>query len=124
MSSDERAPAVRAAGGVAPRMSVLHDGASASASVTSESATPGAAAGAWRACTLTLVALLAWLITPPAAVLLLSTIGLVGVVRAHRAGKVDGHCTLGRPKLIVAYLSAAWALGAWFTIAEVGALMA
>lgn len=106
-------------GGAGPRMSVLHDSAPAAAA-----ARPGSATDAVRACTMTLVALVAWVITPPAAVLLFATIGLVGVVRAHRADKAIGHCSLGRPKLIVAYLSVAWLLGAWFTVAEVRGLMA
>jgi hypothetical protein len=99
-------------------MSVLHDAAPAG-----EAERPRAASDTVRACTMTLVALVAWVITPPAAVLVFSTVGLVGVLRAHRADKVVGHCSLGRPKLIVAYLSAAWVLGAWFTVAELSALM-
>jgi hypothetical protein len=99
-------------------MSVLHEVAPAAGADR-----PRGASDAVRACTMTLVALIAWVITPPAAVLLFSTIGLIGVLRAHRADKVIGHCSLGRPKLIVAYLSVAWLLGAWFTVAEVSALM-
>jgi len=106
------------AGGAGPRMSVLHDVAPVAGTER-----PRAASDAVRACTMTLVALIAWVITPPAAVLLFATVGLIGVVRAHRADKVIGHCSLGRPKLIVAYLAVAWLLGAWFTIAEVSALM-
>ena len=118
MSSDERGRGDRAAWNAGPRMSVLHD-----AAPIPDAAGPGMAADAMRACTLTLVALLAWVITPPAAVLLFATVGLVGVARAHRAGKVDGHCSLRRPWLVGAYLCVAWILGAWFTVAEVTALM-
>lgn len=103
----------------APRVSVLHAEAPAGGAVRL-----GAASDTVRACTMTLVALIAWVITPPAAVLLFATVGLVGVARAHRAEKVIGHCSLGRPKLIVAYLAIAWLLGAWFTVAEVASLMA
>ena len=118
MSSYERGRDDRAASSGGPRMSVLHD-----AAPPSEAVGPGVAVDAMRACTLTLVALLAWVITPPAAVLLFATVGLVGVARAHRAGKVEGHCSLRRPWLVGAYLSVAWVLGAWFTAAEVAALM-
>jgi hypothetical protein len=121
MSRDQAVPGGAApamAGAAGPRISVLHDGAPVAGA-----ARPRAASDAVRACTMTLVALVAWVITPPAAVLLFSTVGLVGVLRSHRADKVVGHCSLGRPKLIVAYLSVAWLLGAWFTVAEVAALM-
>ena len=121
MSRDQAVPGGAApamAGGSGPRMSVLHD-----AAPVTESGRPRAASDAVRACTMTLVALVAWAITPPAAVLVFSTVGLIGVLRAHQADKVVGHCSLGRPKLIVAYLSVAWLLGAWFTVAEVSALI-
>lgn len=100
-----------------PRVSVLRAGAQ-----VHDTERPREATHAVRACTLTLVALVAWVITPPAAVLLFATVGLVGVARAHRADKVIGHCSLGRPKLIVAYLSVAWVLGAWFTVQELASL--
>jgi hypothetical protein len=118
MSSYERGRDDQAAWDVGPRMSVLHD-----AAPIADAVGPGMAADAMRACTLTLVALLAWMITPPAAVLLFATVGLVGVARAHFAGKVEGHCSLRRPWLVGAYLCVAWVLGAWFTVAEVAALM-
>ncbi len=121
MSSDQAVPGGVAQGmakGSGPRMSVLHD-----AAPVGDAGRPRAASDTVRACTMTLVALVAWVITPPAAVLVFSTLGLIGVLRAHRADRVIGHCSLGRPKLIVAYLTVAWLLGAWFTVAELSALM-
>ena len=69
-------------------------------------------------CTYTAVAILAWLLTPPLVVVLMSTLGLLAYVKAMRAGMVRTDCRLRTPRLVIAYLAVAWLVGAWFTVAE------
>jgi len=60
-----------------------------------------------RYCIFTTVALLAWLLGPPAVVAAMSVLGLVAYGRAVRGGLAETRCVLRRPKLVLAYLAAA-----------------
>jgi hypothetical protein len=62
-----------------------------------------------RYCVFTTVALLAWLVGPPAVVAAMSVLGLVAYGRAVRGGLTESRCVLRRPGLILAYLAAALA---------------
>lgn len=108
------------AGGVAdgvPRTSVLHQGG------------PPVAGGApaeapfdpLRLCIFTTIAVLAWLLTPPLVVVWMATLGLVGYVKAHRAGLTRSRCYLRDVRLVLLYLGTAWLVGAFFTVREIGA---
>ncbi len=72
-----------------------------------------------RLCIFTTIALLAWLLTPPAVVVWMATLGLIGYVKAYRAGLTRSRCYLRDVRLVLLYLGAAWLLGAVFTIREV-----
>ena len=65
-----------------------------------------------RLCVYTTIALIAWAIGPPLAVAIFAALGLVGYVRAHRAGLRHTRCWLSDTRLVIAYLGAAFALGA------------
>jgi hypothetical protein len=65
-----------------------------------------------RFCIFTTIALIAWLVGAPAAVLLLSGIGLVAYGRAIRGGLTRSKCVLRRPALVMLYLGAAFVLAA------------
>ena len=64
-----------------------------------------------RFCVLTTVALLAWVLGPPAVVTAMSALGIWAYVRAVRAGLRESRCVLRRPALVLAYLGAACAAG-------------
>ena len=64
-----------------------------------------------RFCAMTTVALLAWLLSPPAVVIAMSALGLWAYRRAIRAGLAESRCVLRRPGLVLAYLTAALAAG-------------
>jgi hypothetical protein len=68
------------------------------------------------ACTLTAVALLAWLVTPPVAVTLVSGAGLISYAARARQAHVEGACILRDTRLRLAYLAAAFLAGAVATI--------
>jgi hypothetical protein len=74
-----------------------------------------------RFCVMTTVALLAWLLGPPAVVVAMSALGLWAYRRAARAGLAETRCVLKRPWLVLAYLAAALVAGA---VGVVGALRA
>jgi hypothetical protein len=57
---------------------------------------------------MTTVALIAWLLGPPACVMIMSTLGLWGYTRAMRAGLRESRCVLKRPGLVLAYLGLAF----------------
>jgi hypothetical protein len=67
------------------------------------------------ACTLTAVALLAWLITPPVAVMIISGAGLISYAARARQAHVEGACILRDTRLRLAYLAAAFLAGAVVT---------
>jgi hypothetical protein len=72
-----------------------------------------------RLCVYTTIAVIAWLITPPAAVVWTSTLALFGYVRAHRAGLTRSRCYLRDVRLVLAYLGLAWLVGMIFTVREI-----
>jgi hypothetical protein len=79
--------------------------------------TTGAASGTGayeplRLCIYTTIALIAWAVGPPLAVAMFAGLGLVGYVRAHRAGLRRTRCWLGDSRLVIAYLGVALTLGA------------
>lgn len=57
-----------------------------------------------RLCVYSTVALLAWL-TGPVAVVFFAGLGLVGYVRARRAGLTRSKCVLRDTRLVIGYLS-------------------
>ncbi len=68
-----------------------------------------------RFCIFTTIALIAWLVGPPAAVTLMSGMGLVAYGRAWRGGLQRSRCVLGDVRLVLGYLAIAFALGIAFT---------
>jgi hypothetical protein len=60
---------------------------------------------------MTTVALLAWLLGPPAVVVAMSLLGLWAYRRAIRAGLTESRCVLRRPALVLGYLALALAAG-------------
>jgi hypothetical protein len=65
-----------------------------------------------RFCAMTTVALIAWLLGPPACVMIMSALGLWAYVRAIRGGLRESRCVLKRPALVLGYLSLAFVGGA------------
>lgn len=65
-----------------------------------------------RFCVLTTVALIAWLIGPPACVMLMSALGIWAYARAMRRGLSETKCVLKRPALAIGYLSLAFVTAA------------
>jgi hypothetical protein len=99
----------------APRASVLRAGPPADPA-------PGASQAPFdplRLCIFTTIALLAWVLSPPLVVVWMATLGLIGYVRAYRAGLTRSRCYLRDVRLVLAYLGAAWLAGAYFTVTEV-----
>ena len=72
-----------------------------------------------RLCIFTTIALLAWLLTPPLVVVWMATLGLIGYVKAYRAGLTKSRCYLRDVRLVLLYLGVAWLLGVVFTVREV-----
>ena len=72
-----------------------------------------------RLCIFTTIALLAWLLTPPLVVVWMATLGLLGYVKAYRAGLTKSKCYLRDVRLVLLYLGLAWLAGAFFTVREV-----
>ena len=64
-----------------------------------------------RFCVMTTVALLAWLLGPPAVVIAMSALGLWAYRKAVRAGLTETRCVLKRPRWVLAYLAVALAAG-------------
>ncbi len=65
-----------------------------------------------RFCVLTTVALIAWLIGPPACIMLMSALGIWAYARAMRRGLTETRCVLKRPALAIGYLSTAFVVAA------------
>ena len=76
-----------------------------------------------RLCIFTTIALLAWVLSPPVVVVWMATLGLVGYVKAYRAGLARSRCYLRDVRLVLAYLSVAWLAGAYFTVKEIISLL-
>lgn len=68
-------------------------------------ASPPATYDPLRLCVYSTVALLAWL-TGPVAVTFFAALGLVGYVRARRAGLTRSKCYLRDTRLVIGYLAA------------------
>jgi hypothetical protein len=65
-----------------------------------------------RFCVYTTVALLAWLVSPPVMVMVMSGLGLWAYARAVRGGLTRSKCVLRNPRLVLFYLGAVFAAGA------------
>lgn len=65
-----------------------------------------------RFCVYTTVALLAWIVSPPVMVMVMSGLGLWAYWRAVRAGLTRSKCVLRNPKLVLLYLGTVFAAGA------------
>lgn len=102
-----------------PRTSVLGTGDAPADSPPSH----GAQFDPLRLCIFTTIALLAWVLTPPLVVVWMATLGLVGYVKAYRAGLTRSRCYLRDVRLVLAYLGIAWLAGAVFTFREVVGLL-
>jgi hypothetical protein len=101
--------------GESPRASVLRPGgAPPPADGTKVPAPPDPL----RLCIYTTIAVLAWLLTPPLVVVWMATLGLVGYVKAYRAGLARSSCFLRDVRLVLLYLSLAWVAGAYFTVSS------
>lgn len=72
---------------------------------------PAGAPDPVRFCVMTTVALLAWLLGPPAVVIAMSGLGLWAYGRATRGGLTETRCVLKRPALVLGYLAAAMVAG-------------
>ena len=72
-----------------------------------------------RFCAMTTVALIAWLLGPPACVMIMSALGLWTYARAVRAGLRESRCVLRRPALVLGYLALAFAGGAFALVRHV-----
>ncbi len=69
-----------------------------------------------KLCIFTTIALIAWLVSPPVAVVGFASIGLWGYAKARRAGLMKSRCVLGDTRLVMVYLGVAWLAGAWFVV--------
>ena len=70
-----------------------------------------------RLCIFTTIALIAWLVSPPVAVLAMSSLGIAAYVKAWRGGLRQSKCVLGDVRLVLGYLGLA------FTAAAVAVVM-
>ena len=64
-----------------------------------------------RLCVATTVALVAWVLSPPVAIVVFGTLAIVAYVRAYRAGLLASRCKLGDTRLVLGYLSVAVVAG-------------
>jgi hypothetical protein len=71
-----------------------------------------------RFCVMTTVALIAWLLGPPACVMIMSALGLWAYARAIRGGLEESRCILRRPALVLGYLALAFAGGAFALVRQ------
>ena len=76
-----------------------------------------------RYCIFTTIAVLAWLLSPAVAVLLMSGLGLWAYGRAYRAGLRESRCLLRHVWLVLGYLGTAFLVAAYFVGREVLALL-
>ena len=75
-----------------------------------------------RLCIFATVALLSWL-AGPWALAFFAGLGVVGYVRARRAGLLRSRCLLGDTRLVLAYLGVLLAVGVVFAARTVGVLV-
>jgi hypothetical protein len=76
-----------------------------------------------RYCIFTTIAVVAWLLSPAVAVLLMSGLGLWAYGRAYRAGLRESRCVLRHVWLVFGYLSSAFVIAAYFVGRDVLALL-
>lgn len=76
-----------------------------------------------RLCIFTTIALLAWLLTPPAMVTFFAGLGLSAYWKAYRAGMKQSKCILKDTRLVMSYLVLAFGAGMFFTIRNVLGLL-
>ncbi|CAN5774693.1 hypothetical protein BH23ACT12_BH23ACT12_14180 [soil metagenome] len=69
-----------------------------------------------RLCIFTTIGLLAWLLTPPLVVAFFAAMGLWAYAKAYRSGLRRSSCILKDARLVIAYLTAAFAAGAFFSV--------
>jgi len=72
-----------------------------------------------RVCIFTTITLIAWAITPPAAAMVFSAIGIRGYHRAYRAGLTRSRCFLGDTRLVLVYLGVVLVVSSGVTILTV-----
>ena len=72
---------------------------------------PSAPPDPLRLCVATTVALIAWVLSPPVAVVVFGTLAIVAYVRAYRSGLLASRCKLGDTRLVLGYLSVAVVAG-------------
>lgn len=65
-----------------------------------------------RFCAMTTVALIAWIVSPPVCLMIMSGFGLWAYTRAIRGGLGESRCVLKRPVLVLGYLSLTFVAGA------------
>ena len=65
-----------------------------------------------RFCVYTTISLLAWLVSPPVMVMIMSGLGLVAYSRAMRDGLTRSKCVLRNPRLVLLYLGTVFVAGA------------
>lgn len=65
-----------------------------------------------RFCAMTTVALIAWVVSPPVCLMIMSGFGLWAYARAIRGGLRESRCVLKRPVLVLGYLSLTFVAGA------------
>ena len=71
-----------------------------------------------RFCIFTTVALLAWLVSPPVMVMVMSGLGLWAYGRSWRAGLRRSRCWLGDVRIVASYLALAFLGAAGVLIAQ------
>jgi hypothetical protein len=76
-----------------------------------------------RFCVFTTIALIAWVVGPPLAVLLMSGLGLWAYSNAWRQGLRQSKCFLRDPRLVMLYLGGAFVLALAFTVRDLGMLL-
>ena len=67
-----------------------------------------------RFCIFTTIAVLAWLLTPAVAILVMSGLGLWAYGRAYRAGLRETRCVLRHVGFVFGYLGTAFVVAAYF----------
>lgn len=74
-------------------------------------------------CVATTVAWIAWLVTPPVAVTVSATMGVIGYVRARREGLLDSRCALGHTRRVIADLGLSLVAGIIGVVVLIGRLV-
>lgn len=75
-----------------------------------------------RFCIFTTIGLLAWALSPPVVVLIMSGMGLWAYTRAYRAGLRQSKCILRDARLVIGYLGVAFVAAGAVTLWELARL--